>query len=68
MSFEEFLEGIGKQRLLNLLCAHDMTSALPEIAHEQLWDMWKRYLIVGDLPEAVNTYRENLSNPYNPFT
>lgn len=65
MSFEEFLEGLGKQRLVHLLRTHELSHPLPEMAHDRLWDMWKRYLIVGGLPEAVNTYRENLANPYD---
>ncbi|MFQ5631001.1 MAG: ATP-binding protein, partial [bacterium] len=64
MSFVEFLEGIGKNRLVDLLREHDVLSPFPEMAHEQLWEMWKCYLIVGGLPEAVKTYRDNRSNSY----
>ncbi len=64
MTFMEFLTGIGKERLVDLLQSHDLSQPFPEIAHEQLWEMWKHYLIVGGLPEAVKTYRDKLSNSY----
>jgi len=65
LSFDEFLEGIGKLRFAELLRTHNLHKPLPQIAHEHLWSFWKNYLIIGGLPEAVNTYRENLENPYN---
>jgi len=64
MSFLEFLAGIGKERLVDLLQAHDLSAAFPKIAHEQLWEMWKHYLIVGGLPEAIKAYRDKLPNAY----
>ncbi len=64
MTFMEFLEGIGKELLIDLLQVHDLSQPLPQIAHEQLWEMWKHYLIVGGLPEAVKTYRDKLPNSY----
>jgi hypothetical protein len=64
MSFVEFLEGIGKERLIDLLDNHDFSGPLPEMAHGQLWEMWKHYLIVGGLPEAVKTYRDMRSSLY----
>lgn len=65
MSFDEFLEGIGKLRLAKTLREQVFIEPLPEIAHRQLWDLWKNYLITGGLPEAVNCYRENLANLYD---
>ena len=65
LNFDEFLEGIGKLRLTELLRTYNFQEPLPKIAHEQLWDLWKNYLIIGGLPEAVNIYREHLENPYN---
>ena len=64
MSFDEFLEGIGKLRLAETLRKQVFIEPLPEIAHGQLWDLWKNYLITGGLPEAVNCYRENQANLY----
>jgi len=64
MSFLEFLAGIGKERLVDLLQTHDLSAPFPAIAHEQLWEMWKHYLIVGGLPQAVKAYRDKLPNAY----
>ncbi|MBV6504457.1 MAG: hypothetical protein ILNGONEN_00001 [Syntrophorhabdaceae bacterium] len=64
MSFMEFLAGIEKTRLVELLETHEVFTPFPEIAHEQLWEMWKHYLIVGGLPEAVKTYRDKQANAY----
>ena len=64
LSFDEFLDGVGKERLAELIRKHDLTQPFPETAHEQLWDMWKHYLVVGGLPEAVNNYRERQDNLY----
>jgi hypothetical protein len=44
--------------LAGLIRNHDLTGPFPETAHDQLWELWKHYLVVGGLPEAVNRYRE----------
>jgi predicted AAA+ superfamily ATPase len=64
LSFDEFLDGVGKERLAELRRKQDLTQPFPETAHEQLWVLWKHYLIVGGLPEAVNHYRERQDNLY----
>ena len=64
LSFDEFLDGVGKERLAELIRKHDVTRPFPEMAHEQLWGLWKRYLVVGGLPDAVNRYRERQDNFY----
>jgi predicted AAA+ superfamily ATPase len=63
MSFEEFLEGIGKPRLAGLLGTRD-SFHVPQAAHENLWELWKRYLVVGGMPEVISIYREHLQNQY----
>lgn len=63
-SFTEFLDGVGKEQLAELIRKHDLAQPFPQMAHEQLWEFWKRYLIVGGLPEAVNRYREGQENLY----
>ncbi|MDD4871346.1 MAG: AAA family ATPase [Kiritimatiellae bacterium] len=64
MMFEEFLAGTESTRLLELLSNADFATALPETAHDQLWEMWKQYLVVGGLPEVVNAYVERRDNLY----
>ncbi len=64
LSFGEFLAGIGKSRLVELLRGENLCKPLPQIAHEQLWEFWKNYLVIGGLPEIINTYRRNINNQY----
>ncbi len=65
LSFDEFLDGVGKEWLAELIRQHDLTQPFPEIAHDQLWVLWKHYLVVGGLPDAVNHYRERQDNLYD---
>src|SRR3989304_3038508 len=64
LAFDEFLDGAGKERLAELIRKHDLTQPFPATAHEQLWGLWKHFLVVGGLPEAVNSYRERQDNLY----
>ena len=67
MNFKEFLLAIGKYQLLHHIEYNDLSSQILETAHSQLWDLWKRYLIVGGLPEIVKTYRDNYDNQFEAF-
>ncbi len=58
MSFEEFLQGIGEEQLFHLLRDRQPKDPIPEIAHERLWDLLKKYFVIGGLPAVVQTYRE----------
>jgi uncharacterized protein len=64
LSFLEFLTGSGKDRLAELIRNQDLSHPFPEIAHGQLWELWKHYLVVGGLPEAVLHYGEKQGNLY----
>jgi uncharacterized protein len=64
LTFDEFLDGVGKERLAELIRKQDLNQPFPETAHEQLWGLWKRYLVVGGLPDIVNLYREGQENFY----
>jgi predicted AAA+ superfamily ATPase len=64
LSFDEFLGGVKKTRLTELLENEELQEPLPRIAHDQLWELWKIYLVIGGLPEAINIYRKNLENQY----
>lgn len=60
MNFEEFLIATGKEMLKNTIeeCYKTM-SPMPDFAHEQAIDLYKKYLCVGGMPEAVNDFIEN---------
>lgn len=60
LDFEEFLiaNDFGKTAIEEMrLCYHDLRS-LPEGIHNKVMGLYKRYLLVGGLPEAVNNYLE----------
>lgn len=61
LSFAEFLDGIGQEILADVL--RNLSSiALPSICgisesvHDQLWEQFKNYLVVGGMPEAVSLF------------
>jgi hypothetical protein len=68
MNFEEFLRGIGEDLLYDLITGHDLRGTLPEAAHSRLWELWKQYLVVGGLPEAVQIFSGQKSNLYEAVT
>lgn len=67
MSFEEFLQGVGEDRLYELITRHDFSRPLPLSAHDRLWELWKQYLVVGGLPEVVQIFSAQKSNLYDAF-
>ncbi|MBN1472432.1 MAG: ATP-binding protein [Syntrophaceae bacterium] len=62
MSFLEYLKGLGENMLAQRLSEYAEGQILPEAAHEKLWEIWKTYLIVGGLPEAVKTFSAERGN------
>jgi predicted AAA+ superfamily ATPase len=69
MTFEEFLLGIGEPMLAQALLSIELGKPLPEMAHERLWGLWKHYLIVGGMPEAVKVYSARRADSlYDAFT
>lgn len=56
MSFFEFLEALGKTQLHRYLSKLTEIEPLDETAHENLCDLLKIYMLVGGMPEALNTY------------
>lgn len=68
MNFMEFLEALGEQDLLTLLERRQFKAGLPVSAHERLWQIWKAYMVVGGLPEAVVAYVERRDRLYEAMT
>ncbi len=58
-SFDEFLEAIGEQRLLEAKRNAGIENPLPEILHQKLLDCLKTFLLTGGMPEAVAKYATN---------
>ncbi len=57
MDFGEFLLASGKEQLMNKCReAFQKQMALPATTHEELLSLYRDYLIIGGMPEAVMTY------------
>ena len=60
LDFEEFLiaNGFGTDAIAMLRHAYENMQSLTEEHHNHVLDLFRRYLLVGGLPDAVNTYLE----------
>lgn len=60
LDFEEWLiaEGWGIEALDYVQDCYKRRTQLPEAQHEKLLGEFKKYLLVGGMPDAVNTYME----------
>lgn len=60
MNFEEFLIATGNEMLKNKIeeCYKSMYK-MPDFAHEKAIELYRKYLCVGGMPEAVNNFIEN---------
>lgn len=60
LDFEEFLYANGMNELIidTMRNKFKQLKALDEAMHNKILDMFKKYLLVGGLPDAVNSYLE----------
>ena len=58
LDFEEFLiaNGFGADAIAMLRHAFENRQSLAEEHHNRMLDLFRRYLLVGGMPDAVNTY------------
>lgn len=58
LDFEEFLyaNGFNKMFLSNIRKKFEGLEALDETTHHKMMDLFKKYLLVGGLPDAVNDF------------
>lgn len=61
MDFEEFLyaNGVGEVAVEAMKESFDKQEALSEAMHNKIMDLFKKYLLVGGLPKAVETFVES---------
>lgn len=62
MCFAEFLEAMNDTKSLNVLNRCTQKDTISDVVHDHLWQQFKIYLIVGGLPEVVQTYLFNKNN------
>ena len=58
-SFNEFLKANNEKGLLEMLETKKDTEPIFEIAHSKLKNYFKKFLIIGGMPEAVRSYVTN---------
>ncbi len=56
MTFEEFLQAIGEDFLLEAIHRFDWSAPIPHAAHQELKLRLREYLVIGGMPEAVASY------------
>ena len=61
MDFEEFLyaNGVGEVAVEAMRESFDKQEALSEAMHNKIMDLFKKFLLVGGLPKAVETFVES---------
>jgi len=58
LSFNEFLNAVGETAMVELLTSKDDFTALPEILHRKLDELFRKYLFIGGMPEVVSFFLE----------
>ena len=57
LDFEEFLAALGKEALAQAMReSFSRLGSLPETAHREAERLWREYLLVGGMPQAVLAY------------
>ena len=67
MCFAEFLEADNDQQSLSFLNQCTYHDSVSSIVHEHLWQQYKTYLVIGGLPEVVQSYLDNKNDLYSAF-
>lgn len=63
MDFEEFLIGLGEDKLISEIKSHYETNEqLIEPIHEKALELYKKYLILGGMPAMINNFIANDCN------
>ena len=55
-SFKEFLMAINQSQYISVIENASFSKPIFEVAHEKLLGFFKKYIIIGGMPEAVATY------------
>ena len=59
LDFEEFLWACNNTKLAEAIReSFDQLAPLPEALHRKAERLWREYLLVGGMPQAINTYLE----------
>ncbi len=59
LDFEEFCWAMGEEPLAELIASSfDALTPLPDALHKRALRLWREYLLVGGMPQAVSSYVE----------
>ena len=61
MSFDEFANALGEKQLINVLAKYHFHDPVPVPLHDRLLLIFKKFMIVGGMPEVVHAYANGLS-------
>lgn len=61
LSFIEFLEAQDRVQLVDLIKKYSWEEKIPNIIHDEIMKLFKEYLYIGGLPEAVSSWIEERS-------
>jgi len=67
LSFGEFLAAVGDHSSSEFFIEFKGNQDIPEVVHNRLWQQMKNYMVIGGLPEAVATWRENQDRAFVAF-
>lgn len=59
LSFDEYLVGIGEQLLYEAKKKANLKKPLADPIHQKLLEHFKRFLVIGGMPEVITSYVEN---------
>lgn len=63
MNFEEFLLALNEDKLIDEIKTHYLTNeSVIEPIHEKAMDLYKKYLVLGGMPQVINDFLNNEKN------
>lgn len=63
MNFEEFLLSLNEDKLIDEIKTHYLTNeSVIEPIHEKAMDLYKKYLVLGGMPQVINDFLNNEKN------
>lgn len=63
MNFEEFLLSLNEDKLIDEIKTHYITNeSVIEPIHEKAMDLYKKYLVLGGMPQVINDFLYNEKN------
>jgi predicted AAA+ superfamily ATPase len=58
LNFEEFLSGLGQEKLVNYIKEYSPDKLVPEIIHEKLLKFVKKYFVIGGMPAVIRQFSD----------